>query len=269
MTEHFRLTPPAVALILVNTIPIFGVMFWGWSLLEVVALYWFENLIIGAINVLKMITCVPDLEFLNMDESGKPMNVAATSRPPRISADRGEPSLDSDRKRLGEETKLALSHHLAKLFFVPFFSFHYGFFCFVHGVFVFALLGNRDALGGIGGPFNGLQTAAIDLLKGGTGAAAIALAASHLFSYCYYFLFQGEYRRTNIAQLMVAPYGRIVVLHLAILFGAFATQFLGQPLILLLLLIAGKTILDLALHFRSHQESSEPWTSYTHKWLKS
>jgi hypothetical protein len=55
-------------LILVNTIPMFGAMFWGWSLLEIVALYWFENLIIGAINVLKMITCVPDLEFLNMDE---------------------------------------------------------------------------------------------------------------------------------------------------------------------------------------------------------
>jgi len=35
------------ALVLVNVIPLFGVVFFGWSLFEVVVLYWVENLIIG------------------------------------------------------------------------------------------------------------------------------------------------------------------------------------------------------------------------------
>jgi hypothetical protein len=48
--------------------------------------------------------------------------------------------------------------------------------------------------------------------------------------------------------------GRVVVLHIAILFGAFATFILSSPVILLLLLIAGKTVLDLKLHHRSHRK---------------
>ena len=58
----------------------------------------------------------------------------------------------------------------------------------------------------------------------------------------------------NGAQLMAAPYGRIVVLHIAILFGAFATMAFGNSVFLLILLIIGKIIIDAKLHLRSHSK---------------
>jgi hypothetical protein len=42
-----------------------------------------------------------------------------------------------------------------------------------------------------------------------------------------------------------------VVLHLALLGGAFAISALGSPQLLLLILVVGKTAIDLALHRRS------------------
>lgn len=53
---------------------------------------------------------------------------------------------------------------------------------------------------------------------------------------------------------MAAPYGRIVVLHIAILFGALVITALGSPVFLLILLIIGKIVLDVKLHQRSHRK---------------
>jgi len=63
-----------------------------------------------------------------------------------------------------------------------------------------------------------------------------------------------------LADKMMAPYGRVVVLHLAILLGAFATQLSsGDPMIVLILLVIGKIILDVVFHRRSHRgKSAEP-----------
>jgi hypothetical protein len=43
-----------VALLVTNAIPLIGVIFWGWSLFAILLLYWIENGIVGAINVLKI-----------------------------------------------------------------------------------------------------------------------------------------------------------------------------------------------------------------------
>jgi hypothetical protein len=273
-----RVSPPAVILIAVNLIPVFGVVFGGWSLLEVVALYWLENVIIGAINVLKMATCAPDLSKLL--QSLRPGSLTPGTPPktnispffpghgtrPKPPRSPGSPSATSG--HAADEGDLAnittAGHHLMKLFFIPFFTIHYGMFCLVHGVFIFVLLGGDHRLGGHRGPFGALREEVADMLSGGTLLAAVALAGSHLFSYFYYFLYQGEYRRTNLMQLMGAPYGRVVVLHLAILFGAFATHLLGQPIVLLLLLVAGKTTLDWTMHQVAHRPSPSDAVLSTH-----
>jgi hypothetical protein len=237
-----RFSPPALMLIAVNVLPLLGVLFAGWSLLAVVALYWLENLVIGAINVLKMATCAPDSDFL-VD----------------LGADEHRPG---SRAAGGQELS-TVGHHLIKLFFIPFFMVHYGMFCMVHGVFVFALLSNDGPFGMRGGPFGGMEEQIASMLRGGMLVVILALVGSHLFSYFYHFLYRGEFRRTNVAYLMAAPYGRIIVLHLAILFGAFATFILGQPIFLLILLIVGKTLLDWQMHLRSHRSSLDetvPWT---------
>jgi len=52
------------------TVPVFL----GWDTFSIVALYWTENVIIGAINVLKMITCNPDMAAIyafKFDKGGR------------------------------------------------------------------------------------------------------------------------------------------------------------------------------------------------------
>jgi hypothetical protein len=87
--------------------------------------------------------------------------------------------------------------------------------------------------------------------------ALLALTASHLFSFFTNFIGRGEYRRVTVPLLMFQPYGRIVVMHIAILFGAFLIMALGSPVWMLVILIIGKTIMDLGLHMLQRQEDDE------------
>jgi hypothetical protein len=55
---------------------------------------------------------------------------------------------------------------------------------------------------------------------------------------------------------MMLPYGRVVVLHLTILFGGFATMALGEPIWLILIMVAVKIAVDLKMHLREHLKLS-------------
>ena len=137
----------------------------------------------------------------------------------------------------------------AKLFMVPFFCFHYGMFTAIHGVFVFSIFGGK--------PYSppGLQVlepaarAASDL---GLWLPLAALLASHAFSFVWNYLYRGEFRRASLPRLMAQPYGRVVVLHLAIIFGGIGAMALGSPVWALLVLLALKIGLDLKAHVKEH-----------------
>lgn len=43
-----------IALVISNLVPLFGVLFWNWSLFNILFLYWLESAIIGFFNILKM-----------------------------------------------------------------------------------------------------------------------------------------------------------------------------------------------------------------------
>lgn len=232
--------PSVIALIAANVVPLVGVLFWGWSVFAIMAIYWAENVIIGAINVLKMITCSPDPDEVKLAQAGDPAQTAAV-----------QAAID----KLAEQgSQLNVMHHASKLFFVPFFIVHYGMFCAVHGVFVLVLFGNDGKFGG--GLDGGVAQLSSQIFQGGLAFAVLALAASHLFSFFKNYLADGEYRRTIVPALMFQPYARIVVMHLAILFGGFATMFLGSPVFALLILIAGKTGIDLKFHLRQHRRNT-------------
>lgn len=62
------------------------------------------------------------------------------------------------------------------------------------------------------------------------------------------------FRRVSATDLMGAPYRRVVILHLTILFGAFAVVLTGAQLGPMLILIALKTGVDLAFQLREHRE---------------
>jgi hypothetical protein len=145
-------------------------------------------------------------------------------------------------------------HGATKLFLVPFFAVHYGMFTLVHGVFVFALFsgGRGDS---IRGPFELGSLASRSLGDLDLTLPVLALVASHAFSFGVNYLAGGEYRRTTLRKLMIRPYGRIVVLHLAILGSGFLVHTIGSPQWGLLLLIVLKIALDLRAHLRANASS--------------
>jgi hypothetical protein len=57
---------------------------------------------------------------------------------------------------------------------------------------------------------------------------------------------------------MFQPYGRLVILHITIIFGAFAVIGLGQPVALVALLVILKTAVDLLFHLREHARAAQP-----------
>jgi hypothetical protein len=195
----------AAVLVAANLVPLYGVAMLGWPVFAVLLLFWVENVIVGLLNVARM-----------------------------LCADPADPA-----------------QWLLKLFFVPFFCFHYGMFTAVHGTFVFGFFGKVKATGSGEGMFPiGSWLAAIG--EQGLWLAVAVLAVSHLFSFFWNYLGHGEFRLASVAELMGKPYGRVVVLHLTILFGGFGVQALGAPVWALLLLVGLKTGIDLFAHLKEH-----------------
>ena len=95
-----------IALIVANLIPLVGVLFFGWSVWNILVIYWLENGIVGVINVLKMSSAT--------GEEASPSVATFTVN--------GQPATSM--------TKVGL---------IPFFVVHYGIFWFVHGIFVLTL----------------------------------------------------------------------------------------------------------------------------------
>jgi len=139
----------------------------------------------------------------------------------------------------------------AKLVLVPFFCVHDGMFTAVHGIFVLSFFGT-DAFGKVEG-LDVLEVAGRAVHGLGLEFAVLALLASHLFSFFWNYLYRGEFRRATVPALMMQPYGRVVVLHLAIIGGGFAAAALGSPAWALLLLIALKVGFDLRAHLKEHR----------------
>ena len=127
-----------------------------------------------------------------------------------------------------------------------FFCVHYGLFTSVHGVFVFVVFG--------GDTIFAPETASIwDTLMGyQLGWGALALFASHGVSFLHNYLGSGENKHSNLSGLMQQPYGRVVILHLTIIFGGFFVMILGSPVFGLLFLVVLKTVIDIRAHLREH-----------------
>ena len=208
-----RLT--AAFLIGANLIPLIGVISWEWSILEVVLLYWAENVIIGVINIFRMALA------------------------------KGEANPDGGTVALG----IGL-----KLFMIPFFIVHYGFFCSGHGFFINSVLGNGGNFDMI--PVIGLPKQIEQVIEM-TGFAFWALVISHGFSFFWNYIGKKEYNSASLVVHMFAPYGRIMLLHIAILIGAFIVQFFESPIWMLVILVIGKIVMDLGLHFVAHSVKQE------------
>ena len=133
---------------------------------------------------------------------------------------------------------------------VPFFCIHYGIFTLGHGVFVFALFGAgqfapQDAI-------PNFQQILDFVSRQGLGWAVLVLVLSHGFSFVWNYIRSGEYRTANAISLMIQPYGRVLVLHLAVLGSGFLIISIGAPTAGLALLVALKIALDVLAHAKEH-----------------
>jgi hypothetical protein len=119
------------------------------------------------------------------------------------------------------------------LFMSVFFVFHYGLFCAGHGTFLMVFAGMAN--GGIPEDFMpmdipGMVRTALE--SGQHMIWVVALLAVWQFLLLVWdFGVRGEWRDTNPMAEMFAPYGRIVVLHIALFAGMAGLLLLGQPML--------------------------------------
>jgi hypothetical protein len=141
---------------------------------------------------------------------------------------------------------------IASFFLVPFFILHYGLFCFVHGIFVFAMFTMSDAFHGGVEP----TTESFDLM--GRVAAmlqadsdlmwsTVALGVVQVGAFGIFWLGGRRWRETDAIRQMFEPYGRIVVMHLTIFIATIPVLIIGQPMLAVLVLALLKSGLDLGL----------------------
>ena len=227
-------TAAIVLLVGFNLVPLIGVVLWGWNVATILVLYWAENGIIGALNVPKMLLArgpvAPGQGFVRAN--GAPAG--------------------------------------SGIGMVVFFLIHYGLFWLVHGIFVFTLpffvglgAGAADLTplspgafppgfdpGSGPGPFDGVVRSGPNLAAVGLGV--MGLAISRIASFLINFVGRREYLTVSPAAQMFAPYGRLVILHMTIILGAFVSLTLGSPVGAIVVLVILKTAVDLALHLREH-----------------
>ncbi len=209
---------PLYALVAANLLPLLGVLLFEWDVGGLLVLFWLENLVIGGYTILRMVRA---------DVIGGLLTSA-------------------------------------------FFLIHYGGFCAVHGIFVLQIGG----VGDIGeamrvdgaewaGPliFVGLLVNVVSYVMQNAPeffwVPLLALVVSHGISFVMHIVVGGEDEGRPVQKIMGAPYGRIVVLHIAIIAGGFAAMALGAPLYLLVALVLLKIGLDVKLHRRSHTRQAE------------
>jgi len=117
---------------------------------------------------------------------------------------------------------------------VVFFLFHYSAFMAAHGFFIFELFS----------PIEIKMTAII------IGLAS--LFASHGISFVINFIGRREYDKVSLSQQMIAPYERIMVMHITIILCGFLLNLFESPHITLIILVILKIIIDILAHLREH-----------------
>jgi hypothetical protein len=192
-----------------------GVLVLGWSPFVVMLLFWFENVVIGLFNVVKML---------------------ATGL--RIGA-------------AGVLGALALS---------AFFTVHYGLFTAVHGTFVVLLFGSaelgREAMDGtLAAPLGAMLQHLFAERDGWLAVAAIVLV--HLSGFVQWLVRTRE-RPPPLKDLMGAPYGRIMILHVTLIASGFLVQALNAPVAGALLLVGLKLAYDLVTLGQERRREEDP-----------
>jgi len=195
---RFKLTSSSLFLIAANIVPIIGVVYFGWDAIAILVLYWLESVVIGVLNIPKLLAC-------------------------------------------RETEDWSFGSLFGNIFTAFFFAVHFGGFVTAHGYVLYDVFGAKETMESLltGGPL--LWTATTFLV-------------SHSFSMFVNFFGKKEYLGSKSKQQFGKPYGRVVIMHIVVIFGGLLIQKYGSPLSALALLIALKTGIDLVAHNKEHAE---------------
>lgn len=144
--------------------------------------------------------------------------------------------------------KIIVIGRWSALFAAPFFIGHFGAFMAVHFLFIYTIF-VEPAQTGVS---SGGDLAQVAALFTGLWPALLALFASHAYSFFANFMGRREYAGRKVNDQMGEPYGRIVFMHLVLIFGGGLAMALGNPAPVILLVIALKIYFDVKAHLKQH-----------------
>jgi hypothetical protein len=230
--------PTYFSLIVINLLPIAGVLLEGWNAMDIVLFYWLETIVIGIYNVFKIRLCNSSKKVEENDvvEAMGPVFVWLQKQ----SKNKGTESLsDNNSADLSKQSKG---------FLMFFFLIHYNFFIFIQ---LFFILGIDSIVGSSSfNPMNILKYLGHEV--GLFWLGILGLFISHGFSFYLNFYKGKEYANRNPAVQMFQPYGRIFIQQFVVILGAMVSMLLGSPLFLLIVLVVIKLLVDLIAHKWSH-----------------
>lgn len=208
-----QLSLSSYALLLANLVPLVGVLFFGWDAKLVLCLYWMENLIIGAFNLLKMATSGlyhKKANFLFLSLFFVVHYGAFCSVHGMILVDIIKLEQPAAMLQLPDWTALFNSGYEALQT-------------------IYANFGSALWL------------------------PLAALLLSHFVSFIEYFLLRGELFKLTANKLMTAPYYQIIIMHVGLIVGAGLMEKLHSPIWLLIIIVAFKITIDYRQHVKRHQ----------------
>jgi len=219
-----KLHTSLIVLIITNTIPLFGVVFFSWSIHDILLLYWLENIAIGLINVLKMVTSL----FLS-SSIARFLNIIFIP--------------------------FFIFH------FSGFIAVHGLFLYYLLSTVPEPLPVESLSIVHNAGAFSiGLLDTILKMINPRWFSLLIPLTVSHFISYLVNFIGRSEYLTAQPNKLITDPYRRIIVMHITIIVGTILTIVLNllnkSQQVAWIVLIITKTVVDARVHTKEHQISN-------------
>ncbi|MHC4105441.1 MAG: DUF6498-containing protein [Planctomycetota bacterium] len=215
---------PLISLIAANMVPLGGVIFLRWDVFLILILYWSESFIVGFYNILKLI----------------------------LVRNKGKGTLP----------------YTGKIFSIPFFIVHYSAFMWLHGLFllVFSKKEGEFFFSPERWPcllvyleiFINVFRHLWNMLPMAMLIPISFLFVSNGVSFLQHFILEKEYLKKNVNSLMKEPYSRIVVMHFAIILGAFLSIVTGtNNLGIVIVLVFIKTLIDAKSYLRMRRKAKD------------
>lgn len=217
MSSKFAQTFISPTILIISNLSIlYGVLFQGWDVFQILFLYWLESGAIGFINIFKIFLAEGKV---NQDEI--------------IKKDLNKIGLN---ERALKQYVFVQSMFISKPGVIIVFCIHFSFFMIAHLIFLVTFFKPK------------LTGAFINYVF----PVLIVFLVSHTLSFFINYIGRGEYKVADFVKQSKAPYFRIVIMHLVIISSGFIVQFLDKGKFAILVLVLLKIGVDLYSHLKEH-----------------